>query len=143
MIRLVLFFFFLYYTFLQFRRNMLLISMRGVMFKKRLLSKECMSLLKNKGYETIKLKDLLDQVEFRNPGLKERLGFFGSETFGYRNSNELNRIKFNIFKLSNVSETEDPYGTKVYPLISWIFDDKLNVNNIVRSLLEEIVNENI
>lgn len=113
------------------------------MFKKRLLSKECVSLLKNKGYEIIKLKDLLNQIEFRNPGLKERLKFFGSETFGYRNSNELNSIKINIFTLSRVSETEDPYGTKVYTLISWIFDDELNVNNIVRSLLEEIVNENI
>lgn len=123
---------------------MLLINMRGVMFKRRLLSKECVSLLKNRGYEIIKLKDLLNQVEFRNPGLKERLEFFGSETFGYRNSKELNRIKLKVFILSKVSKTEDPYGLTVYPLISAIIDEEeLNANNIARSLLEEIIRENI
>lgn len=113
------------------------------MFKRRLLSKECVSLLKNKGYEIIKLKDILDQVEFKNPGIKIRLNFFGSETFGYRNSKELNRIKFKIFALSRVSEKVNPYDSSLYPLISGIKRNELNTNNIVRSLLEEIINENI
>lgn len=121
-----------------------LISMRSVKFKKRILSKECVSLLKNKGYNIVELKDILDQVEFKNPGLKKRLvSFWGSETFGYRNYKELNIIKIKVFTLSKVSETEDPYSATVYPLVSWIFDEELSANNIVRSLLEEIINENI
>ena len=143
MIRLVLFIFPLYYTFLQFRQNMFLINMSSVMFKKRLLSKECILLLKNKGYNIVELKDILNQVEFKNPGLKNRLNFFRSETFGYKNLNELNKIKFRVFVLSRVSKTENPYDQTVYPLISWILDDDLNINNLVRSLLKEIINENI
>lgn len=117
--------------------------MRSVMFKKRILSKECILLLKNRGYEIITLKDILDQVEFRNPGLKRRLKFFSSETFGYRNSKELNRIKSKIFTLSIVSKTVNPFDSALFPLINGIERDKLNVNNLVRTLLEEIINENI
>lgn len=117
--------------------------MRSVKFKKRILSKECVSLLKKKGYNIVELKDILNQVEFKNPGLKNRLDFFRSETFGYKNLNELNKIKFRVFVLSRVSKTENPYDQTVYPLISWILDDDLNINNLVRSLLEEIINENI
>jgi len=101
------------------------------------------SLLKNKGYNIVELKDILNQVEFKNPGLKNRLNFFRSETFGYRNSKELNRIKFKIFALSRVSKKVNPYDSSLYPLISWILDDDLNINNLVRSLLKEIINENI
>lgn len=115
------------------------------MFKKRLLSKECVSLLKNKGYKIVKLKDILNQVEFENTELKKLIiSSYGSETFGYKNLNELNKIKLKVLELSKVSESIDPYRDPMYYFQgSGFCTDELNTNNLVRSLLEEIIRENI